>query len=225
MTGREIGDIRLWYFDTYVYLNGVPVYVRGRAMGDEDVRGRAMGDEEEAGDSAGVGLACLTMTGESLKVLVHSMSQIVPIRQTSKIVDTGTRFGQVYVTRSPTRQYRKSICASSIVLSPRPCIAHSFTTLIRNYLQTSTAIYSPQEAKDRVLSGTALWSAVSDKILIGAVPNNSKFSCMWKGRLVGSFALNKGEPDVKNLVLSRSNGFLLESISEALPGVTCRVAR
>lgn len=210
MNDRDAHDFRLWYSHTYVRIDGQVVYV-----------GETQGRSTE-GDELELVAMCQTLDGTRVELHISHLSQVVPLKQVSRIVDTGTRLGQVFMTRSPSRQYKKSICESSITTIPP---ADMSPALIRNYTHTPLVTYSPQEAKERVLSGTALWSAVSDKMLVGAKRGSPNFSCMWRGRMIGKFAINKGEPDVKTLVISKPNGFLLESISEALPGVKCRVAR
>jgi hypothetical protein len=210
MNDRDVHDFRLWYSHTYVRIDGWVVYV-----GESRVR-------STEGDELELVAMCCTLDGTRVELRINNLSQVVPIKQVSRIVDTGTRLGQVFMTRSPSRQYKKSVCGSSVITIPPADVSPA---LIRNYMHTPLVAYSPQEAKERVLSGTALWSAVSDKMLVGAKRDSPNFSCMWRGRMIGKFAINKGEPDVKTLVISKPNGFLLESISEALPGVTCRVAR
>lgn len=210
MNDRDVHDFRLWYSHTYVRIDGWVVYV-----GESRVR-------STDGYELELVAMCCTLDGTRVELRINNLSQVVPIKQVSRIVDTGTRLGQVFMTRSPSRQYKKSVCGSSVITIPPADVSPA---LIRNYMHTPLVAYSPQEAKERVLSGTALWSAVSDKMLVGAKRDSPNFSCMWRGRMIGKFAINKGEPDVKTLVISKPNGFLLESISEALPGVTCRVAR
>ena len=210
MNDRDAHDFRLWYSHTYVRIDGQVVYV-----GESRVR-------STEGDEIELVAMCCTLDGTRVELRINNLSQVSPIKQVSRIVDTGTRLGQVFMTRRPSRQYKKSVCESSVITIPP---ANVSAALVRNYIHTPLVTYSPQEAKERVLSGTALWSAVSDKMLVGARRDSPNFSCMWRGRMVGKFAINKGEPDVKTLVVSKPNGFLLESISEALPGVTCRVAR
>ena len=210
MNERDMHDFRLWYSHTFVRIDGELVLVDGHTRTDE---------EEDDGPLLVLGH---TLDGDSTWFRVHNLSQVEPVKLVSRIVDTGTRLGQVYLTRSPSRQYKKSICESYVAVVPPAPISYK---LISNYMYSPLVTYSPQEAKERVLEGVALWSAVSDKMLVGARPGSPNFSCMWRGRLVGRFTINKGEPDVKTLVISKPNGFLFESISASLPGVKCRVAR
>ena len=211
MTRNEVRDFSIWYLNTYIYLRGSPIYVRDVSDSLVDqygnieikVRARQVGTTEE------------------VLVKISSMSEVTPIPLHPRIVDTGTVYGQVYVSRTPRRQYRKSISPRDLIISPI-FRGVAFYTVAENYIHKPPHYYTLQEAAERVLSGTALWSAVSDKILIGAVAGSSRFVCSWQGRMVGTFALNKlGEPDVKKLTLTKPNAFLLESISEVL-GVECR---
>lgn len=211
MTSDERRDFSIWYLNTYIYLRGSPIYVR-EVCGSEDtseegavlkVRAKLRGDDKE------------------FFVKIASMSEVSPIPLRPRIVNSGTVYGQVYVSRTPRRQYRKSISPRDLIINPIFGSIDS-CTVAENYIHKPPQYYTLQEAAERVLSGTALWSAVSDKILIGAMPGVPRFVCSWKGRMVGTFALNKlGEPDVKKLKLTKPNAFLLDSISEVL-GVECR---
>ena len=214
MTRDEHRDFALWYLGTYVYLKGALVYIRDieqvSSVSDTEVKlhvnVRAVGRDTKT-------------------VIVTNISDVKPISQHSRIVDSGTRYGQVYVTRSPRRQFRKSLSPQDFIILPRGVDVNP-RALAENYVKSSLAVYTPEEAKQRVLSGVALWSAVSDKVLVGAVQNNPRFVCAWKGRMVGTFALDKsGEPDVKKLTLSKPNEFLVDSITSSLVGVQCRVGR
>ena len=211
MTGAEVRDFSIWYLNTYIYLRGHPIYVREvcdseeTSYGNVEIKVRAK----------------LRLDDKEFFVRVASMSEVTPVPLRPRIVDTDTVYGQVYVSRTPRRQYRKSISPRDLVISPI-FGGVDFYTVAENYIHKPPQYYTLQEAAERVLSGTALWSAVSDKILIGAVAGSSRFVCSWKGRMVGTFALNKlGEPDVKKLTLTKPNAFLLDSISEVL-GVECR---
>ena len=214
MTRDEHRDFALWYLGTYVYLKGTVVYIR-------DIEQVSSISDTEVKLHVGV-----RVVGRDTKtVIVTNFSDVKPISQHSRIVDSGTRYGQVYVTRSPRRQFRKSLCPQDFIILPRGADVNH-RVLAENYVKNSLAVYTPEEAKQRVLSGAALWSAVSDRILVGAVQNNPRFVCAWKGRMVGTFALDKsGEPDVKKLTLSKSNEFLVDSITSSLVGVQCRVGR
>lgn len=215
MNNREYRDIDRWYSGTYVYIRGVPVLAR-----HFPVKRFLEEDDNEVEVSAIV----TDLEGNSLSLDVSSVNDIVPIKMSSRIVDTGTVFGHTYVSVRPRRQYKKSLYMENLIMRPLPDYLVN-RVFVYNYIKNSPTLYSPEEAKERVLSGAALWSAVSNKILIGAVLRSPRFLCAYKGRLVGGFSLEKGEPNVNQLVLSKPNGFLLESISEALPGVVCRVAR
>ena len=211
MTRDECRDFSIWYLNTYIYLRDSPIYVR------------EVYDSVETLES-GVVLrvrAKPRWDGKEFFVQIGSMSEIVPVPLRPRIVDSGTVYGQVYVSRTPRRQYRKSISPRDMLVNPMSSSV-DFYTVAENYIHKPPQYYTLQEAAERVLSGTALWSAVSDKILIGAVAGSSRYVCSWKGRMVGTFALNKlGEPDVKKLTLTKPNTFLLDSISEVL-GVGCR---
>ena len=211
MTRDECRDFSIWYLNTYIYLRGSPIYVR------------EVSDSEETLES-GVVLrvwAKSSWDDKEFFMQIGNMSDVAPIPLRPRIVDTDTVYGQVYVSRTPRRQYRKSISPRDLIISPI-FGGVDFYTVAENYIHKPPQYYTLQEAAERVLSGTALWSAVSDKILIGAVVGSSRFVCSWKGRMVGTFALNKlGEPDVKKLTLTKPNAFLLDSISEVL-GAVCR---
>ena len=211
MTRDECRDFSIWYMNTYIYLRGSPLYVREVYDSEEGSNGNV---------EIKVRVKKHWNTGEFF-VRVASMSEVTPVPLRPRIVDTDTVYGQVYVSRTPRRQYRKSISPRDLVISPI-FGGVDFYTVAENYIHKPPQYYTLQEAAERVLSGTALWSAVSDKILIGAVAGSSRFVCSWKGRMVGTFSLNKlGEPDVKKLTLTKPNAFLLDSISEVL-GVECR---
>jgi hypothetical protein len=211
VTRDECRDFSIWYLNTYIYLRGFPLYVR------------EVYDSEE-GSNGNVEIkvrAKKHWNTEEFFVKISSMSEVSPIPLRPRMVDSGTVYGQVYVSRTPRRQYRKSISPRDMLVNPMSSSV-DFYTVAENYVHKPPQYYTLQEAAERVLSGTALWSAVSDKILIGAVAGSSRFVCSWKGRVVGTFALNKlGEPDVKKLTLTKPNAFLLDSISEVL-GVACR---
>ena len=211
MTRNEVRDFSIWYLNTYIYLRNSPIYVQ------------EVSDSEETLES-GVVLrvrAKSSWDDKEFFMQIGNMSDVAPIPLRPRIVDTDTVYGQVYVSRTPRRQYRKSISPRDLIISPI-FGGVDFYTVAENYIHKPPQYYTLQEAAERVLSGTALWSAVSDKILIGAVVGSSRFVCSWKGRVVGTFALNKlGEPDVKKLTLTKPNAFLLDSISEVL-GVECR---
>lgn len=211
MTRAEVRDFSIWYLNTYIYLRGSPLYVR------------EVYDSEETSDGNVVLKVRVKKHGdtEEFFVKIASMSEVTAVPLRPRIVDSGTAYGQVYVSRSPRRQYRKSISPRDLIINPMSSSIDS-CTVAENYIHKPPQYYTLQEAAERVLSGTALWSAVSDKILIGAIPGVPRFVCSWKGRMVGTFALNKlGEPDVKKLKLTKPNAFLLDSISEVL-GVECR---
>ena len=211
MTRDEVRDFSIWYLNTYIYLRGHPIYVR-----------EVCGSEEDSDGNVEIRVrAKQNWNTWEFFVKIASMSEVAPIPLRPRIVDTGTSYGQAYVSRTPRRQYRKSISPRDLMI--RPIFGGvDFYTVAENYIHKPPQYYTLQEAAERVLSGTALWSAVSDKILIGAVAGSSRFVCSWKGRMVGTFALNKlGEPDVKKLTLTKPNAFLLDSISEVI-GVECR---
>ena len=211
MTGDEVRDFSIWYLNTYIYLRGSPFYVR-------EVYGSGVSFVGNAEIKVRVKKHWNT---EEFFVKISSMSEVSPIPLRPRMVDSGTVYGQVHVSRTPRRQYRKSISPRDLVVNPLSSDV-DFFTIAENYIHKPPQYYTLQEAAERVLSGTALWSAVSDKILIGAVAGSSRFVCSWKGRMVGTFALNKlGEPDVKKLTLTKPNTFLLDSIAEVL-GVECR---
>lgn len=211
MTGAEVRDFSIWYLNTYIYLRGSPFYVR-------EVYGSEVSSDGNAEIKVRVKKHWNT---EEFFVKISSMSEVSPIPLRPRMVDSGTVYGQVYVSRTPRRQYRKSISPRDLMI--RPIFGGvDFYTVAESYIHKPPQYYTLQEAAERVLSGTALWSAVSDKILIGAVAGSSRFVCSWKGRMVGTFSLNKlGEPDVKKLTLTKPNTFLLDTISEVL-GVVCR---
>ena len=211
MTRNECRDFSIWYLNTYIYLRGSPIYVREVCNSE---------DTSEEGAVLKV-RAQRRQADKEFFVKIASMSEVTPVPLRPRIVNSGTVYGQVYVSRSPRRQYRKSISPRDLIINPIFGSVY-FDTVAENYIHEPPQYYTLQEAAERVLSGTALWSAVSDKILIGAVRGVSRFVCSWKGRMVGTFALNKlGEPDVKKLTLTKPNVFLLDSISEVL-GVACR---
>ena len=214
MTRDEHRDFALWYLGTYVYLKGTVAYIL-------DIEHVSSISDTEVKLHVNV-----RVVGRDTKtVVVTNFLDVKPISQYSRIVDSGTRYGQVYVTRSPRRQFRKSLSPQDFIILPRGVDVNP-RVLAENYVNNSLAVYTPEEAKQRVLSGVALWSAVSDKVLVGAVQNNPRFVCAWKGRMVGTFALDKsGEPDVKKLTLSKPNEFLVDSITSSLVGVQCRVGR
>ena len=211
MTRAEARDFSIWYLNTYIYLRGSPIYVR-----------EVYDPEVFSNGSAKIKVRVKKhWNTEEFFVKIASMSEVTAVPLRPRIVDTDTVYGQVYVSRAPRRQFRKSISPRDLIINP---IFGSvdFYTVAENYIHKPPQYYTLQEAAERVLSGTALWSAVSDKILIGAVAGSSRFVCSWKGRMVGTFALNKlGEPDVKKLTLTKPNTFLLDSIAEVL-GVECR---
>lgn len=211
MTADETRDFSIWYLNTYIYLRGSPIYVSEVC-------------DSEFTPEDGIVLKVRAQYRQADKeffVKIASMSEITAVPLRPRIVDTDTVYGQVYVSRSPRRQYRKSISPRDLIISPI-FEGVDFYTVAENYIHKPPQYYTLQEAAERVLSGTALWSAVSDKILIGAMPGVPRFVCSWKGRMVGTFALNKlGEPDVRKLKLTKPNAFLLDSISEVL-GVECR---
>ena len=192
MTHDERRDFTLWYLGTYVYLKGTVVYIRDieqvSPISDTEVK---------------LHVSVRVVGRDTKTVVVTNFLDVKPISQYSRIVDSGTRYGQVYVTRSPRRQFRKSLSPQDFIILPRGVDVNP-RVLAENYVNNSLAVYTPEEAKQRVLSGVALWSAVSDKVLVGAVQNNPRFVCAWKGRMVGTFALDKsGEPDVKKLTLAK----------------------
>ena len=211
MTRNECRDFSIWYLNTYIYLRGSPLYVR-----------EVCDSEETSDDNVVIKVRVKRhWNTEEFFVKIASMSEVTAVPLRPRIVDTDAVYGQVYVSRTPRRQYRKSISPRDLIISPI-FGGVDFYTVAENYIHKPPQYYTLQEAAERVLSGTALWSAVSDKILIGAVAGSSRFVCSWKGRMVGTFALNKlGEPDVKKLTLTKPNAFLLDSISEVL-GVECR---
>lgn len=211
MTMAEARDFSIWYLNTYIYLRGSPLYVR-----------EVCDSEETSGGDVVIKVRVKRhWNTEEFFVKIASMSEVTAVPLRPRIVDTDTVYGQVYVSRTPRRQYRKSISPRDMLVNPMSS-SIDFYTVAENYIHKPLHYYTLQEAAERVLSGTALWSAVSDKILIGAVAGSSRFVCSWKGRMVGTFALNKlGEPDVKKLTLTKPNAFLLDSISEVL-GVECR---
>lgn len=212
MTRDECRDFRIWFSNTYVNLRGEVVYVRD--IYEEE--------EVEYGEVVLTVRAFRKYEAEVFRTRIETLHDVSPIPLRPRVVDSGTAHGQVYVSRSPRRQYRKSISPRDMVVTPN-YVSLSFYTVAENYIHKPPQYYTPREAKERVLSGAALWSAISNKVMIGAVPGNHRYVCSWKGRVVGSFALNKlGEPDVKKLTLTKPNEFLLDSISEVL-GVQCRV--
>jgi hypothetical protein len=211
VTRGECRDFSIWYLNTYIYLRGSPIYVLEVYDSEEPSNGNVVIKVR----------AKKHWNTEEFFVKIASMSEVTAVPLRPRIVDTDAVYGQVYVSRTPRRQYRKSISPRDLIISPI-FGGVDFYTVAENYIHKPPQYYTLQEAAERVLSGTALWSAVSDKILIGAVAGSSRFVCSWKGRMVGTFALNKlGEPDVKKLTLTKPNAFLLDSISEVL-GVECR---
>ena len=208
MTEQDVSNVRQWYERTFVDLPVGRVYIR-----EVDV------EESE------LVLYCNTMgrgrAEERIRYVLESITDIKPIPITPGLVETGTRNGAVYVAGTPHRQYKKSL-SDNLSILPYVMVYLSPRDVALAYLTNNLVYRSPEAAAERVLQGTALFSAVAPDITVGAMPWSNRFLCFWRGQLAGDLARNrKTGPEVKHLRLNRAHTFLKDTMESIFSKVSC----
>ena len=208
MTEQDVSNVRQWYERTFVELPLMgKVYIR-----------------EVGTDDSTCTLYCDTVTRSGrdsrTEYVISDISDIKPIFLAPGLVETGTRIGVVYVSGTPLRQYKKSLSENLSVLpaSPEYLNIHE---VARAYLTNEVTYFQPVVAADRVLNGTALFSAVAPDITVGAMPWSNRFLCFWRGQLAGDFERNrKTGPEIKHLRLNRAHTFLKDTMESLFSEVS-----
>ena len=224
MTEQEYIDLRRWYLDTYINL---PSWGAGLLKLLDLQFSSSQGEAILHVLEPPYLLDTTTGITPLNSMRITSLKSISPIPIVPKLVETGTRLGCVYLATSPRRVYKKSFCSDRVVfVGPNSGSVVLDRALAMNYLVGYLPKVTPEIAKERVLSGEALFSAITDNIAVGAASNYNRYVCTWKGRVVGSFSLGRNkEADVKHLAIPKSNGFLFDTLSAAMPEVICHVSR
>ena len=208
MTPSDVRNIALWYAETLVKCHGLVV---------------RLGYVEERGSGVYlVGHEAVSRAPTDMRI--QSVGEVGPIDFAPRLVHTDTPLGDIFLGRSPVRTPKKSL-NTGIVRKPayleglgnhiQPVnIRLSLDILIEAYAGRGLIKYSPDEAKYRVDNGTAMFSAITNDVSVGALPGKRGYVCTRRDRVVGSFYRPlRGAPDVKRLILSRPFEHLADSMS------------
>lgn len=207
MNEIEYRDLQRWYMSTFVRVNGITGEVR-----------------HITNPSAAVAEIHLQQLGPPFDiqcVRIKSLCQVESLSMSPTLVDTCRPIGVVFVTRTTLRQYRKSLCSDILHLPDYvSSILHATNTsvpikeLIRSHLAGKLRTCSPEEASARVLTGAALFSAVTNDISIGVLPHQDRYVATKRDAVVGTFLKRKNKSPVEHLVLSKPNEHLADEFSK-----------
>jgi hypothetical protein len=204
---REFRDLQRWYQHTFVRINGITGELRSITNPTSSV--------------AEIVLQQLEFPHDSKYVRISSLQQIEPLSMSPTLVDTGTPIGVVFVTRNTLRQYKKSLCddilhlpdyAEALLRQTR--ISVPIKSIIRSHLLGKLRTFGAEEAAARVVAGAALFSAVTNEISIGVLPNQDRYVATKRDAVVGTFLKRKNKSPVGHLVLTEPNEHLVDEFAK-----------
>lgn len=207
MNEREFRDLQRWYQHTFVRINGITGELRSITNPTSSV--------------AEIILQQLEFPHDSKYVRISSLQQIEPLSMSPTLVDTGTPIGVVFVTRNTLRQYKKSLCddilhlpdyAEALLRQTR--ISVPIKSIIRSHLLGKLRTFGAEEAAARVVAGAALFSAVTNEISIGVLPNQDRYVATKRDAVVGTFLKRKNKSPVGHLVLTEPNEHLVDEFAK-----------